>query len=366
MALLGSIRERVPDVFEDKSGSAGEDLLAEERERRQRRGWRVWDVLWGKKVAVVIVASALVALAMSLLLGDVILGQGPGPFVAARPEPAALHPEAGRPLRALEEVQASFVGRPMALGPGGFALVEHAVTGEVREITPVEIEYWEESGGAGAEFLETGVGRVVWNPGPDGWGMWWQDDSEARELQPDVYFARAEWHAKQRDELEHAVRVVSLGLREVSAINFDYWRAGPSEELLAIASALGEIHPVVSEYGRWEAVPLQWHCSEDLEQRYRMYVSPGCPPENYMIALSGAWVSLGVVAEYLEAIGSVGTTIDSMGMRDLQESNLRLEVAYLVSDLLDAVGILQVSLERLRQESIGQELPIELYLFRGV
>ena len=365
MAVLDGIRGRVPDVFEDKAGSAGEDLLAGERERRQRPKWRVWDILWGKKAAALIVATALVALGMAMVVGDLSVGDGPAPFVAAQPAPAAPHPEAGRALQAIEQVQASLVGRPLLLGPGGLPMVEHAVTGEVREITPVEVEYWEDSGG-GAEFLDTGVGRVVWNPGPDGWGMWWVDDSENREVQPDVYFARSDWHAKQRDELEHAVRVLSLGLRQVSVVNLDQWRAGPSEELVVIASALRDTHPVVSEYGRWEAVPLQWHCSEDLEQRYRMYVSPGCPPESYMIALAGAWVSLGVVAEYLEAIGSVGTTMDSMGMRDLQESNLRLEVAYLLSDLLNVVGILQVSLERLRQESIGQELPIELYLFQGV
>lgn len=58
-----------------------------------------------------------------------------------------------------------------AVGTERLPVIEHSLTGAVREVTPVELEF-----PANRPYLPAGSTGVVWNPGPRGLGLWRRHD----------------------------------------------------------------------------------------------------------------------------------------------------------------------------------------------
>lgn len=344
------------------------DILAAERTRR-RRGLTARIPLLRLLNARVFAAGVVLAVAGGLGLAfwqngspSVRLPGGVETPVAA----AAPHPEAGRALKGVEVLQAEWLGRPVRLGEGGLPVVEHGVTGEVREMTPVEVEYWEETHGGVSPFLDTGVNGVVWNPGPDGWGMWWRDNSLQAELLPDARFTRERWRDKQERELAEAAALLSLALLELEGYEVERWVEGPSARIAGLMARLRAVHPVVAEHGFWEGVPVQWLCDDGLEAAVTLGVSQGCPPAHYMDFLYEAWGRLGAVSDHLSGLARLGLVIDRLSARDYYELTARDEFLYAFLEVEDLVGRLFIALDGLRQVSVGQELPLNVRLFERV
>ena len=236
-------------------------------------------------------------LGMVLLVGFVATGvvavviEGPGGYRVRGldigvEESAGVNVDAGRPLVAGELGLAARYGRPLYLGDGGLPVVEFG-DGAVRELTPVEAEF-------DSVFLyeDAGYGRVVWGPGPRGWGMWWKDQSETELLRPARVFARLGWRDKQEEELEVAAVVVSYGVALLVYSDMEIWQRGLGEPLVNLMEGLKERHRVL-ELGHWGAVPGQWVCDERLESDLNQGVTQGCPSSEYRVLLRESWERMG-------------------------------------------------------------------------
>ncbi len=334
------------------------DILAEERERRQRRGR--WQFLWP--------GSWLYGKVGVVVLGVFIVGglawagyQGVGGGLAQGAEPSVevvIHPEAGRGLTAVEYAAAERFGVPLELGEGGLPLIRVKATGEVREVTPVELEYH-----SSRPFLESEVLGVVWNPGPRGWGMWWRDNSEMEAVRTQALFPRLAWAEKQERELAYAAWMVSEALRLVSLMDLEVWRPGLGPVVLELTSRLRSRYPQ-ADYGEWGLVPLSWQCDPGLESDLHQGITQGCPGPEYLTALESAWTRVGVVVAMLEGIGRLAERMDNVGAAELYQSDYLLGQTYLMVDVLQEVEALGSSLERLLELSVSVELPVNVHLFR--
>ena len=340
-------------VWEERPRESAQDILAEERVR-PRRLW--WPGNWFVGRAGLVFLAVFVAVGLGWA---VFSRMGPGdvrPAVPGNVFPGD-HPEAGRGLTVQEGSAAARYGVPLFLGDGGLPVVRMAVTDEVRELTPVEMEFE-----SALPFVSAGHGSVVWNPGPRGWGMWWVDDTERRELRPDVSFSRVRWWRKQQEELRLATAEVSNGLRLVRSMDFEVWREGIGPELAARVAGLKSRYPV-TRYGHWGAVPLQWVCDSELESDLNQGLTQGCPGGPYMEVLGDAWTRLGAVVELLDGMGRLGAEMDAMRSHDLYQSDLLLMQVYALADLMGAVEELTESLDILWDETGARGLPVAVRLF---
>ena len=336
-------------------GFVSGDILADERVLRSRRRW--WSPaswLSGRAGLVVLVAFLLLG-PLYLYFNDRISW-----LRADRSSVSTYIPqsnEAGRDLTPSEFAMARFFGEPIRLGDGGFPVVRLDTTGEVRELTPVEVEF-EES----ARFASTGENNVVWGPGPRGWGIWWKDQTEVNLLASGSYFTRYRWFEKQKDELSLAVSEVSRGLHLVEAMDFSLWSSEVSGPLYVLTNDLKMRYRPVA-FGHWGVVPMQWQCNESFEEELNQGMTQGCPGLEYLSALGDAWVSVGKVVERMQGMSRLGVFMDRMGSRDLHQSDVIMDQVYHASDLLEDVSELERALADLERVSSRREMTIAVRLF---
>lgn len=230
-------------------------------------------------------------------------------------------------------------------------------------MTPVEEDYFEQTRFEPAPFVSTGYRDVVWNPGPSGWGMWWRDDSLARELHPDLAFPRFGWRDRQEYELRTLLRLLSAALTHVQSIDVEHWATGQAEPLLVMGEAAFSLHPLAERHSAWASVPGQWMCDPALEAALTQGVSFGCPSSAYHAQLADTWAQAGQVASALRGMGRVGSVIDGLSARDRHVSTAVPEFIYMGTDLAESVKSLERSLAGLRAVSADEQLPVTLYLF---
>ena len=330
------------------------DILAEER-ARPRRMW--WPGNWLRgRAGVVAVVLFLAGSTAYLAWGWVDL---PGGGVSAPAPGAADHPEAGRSLTPVEYAAGRRYGRPLFLGDGGLPMVRLDSTDEVRELTPVEMEHT-----SSAPHVSAGRQDVVWTTGPRGWGLWWEEDPEGDVMNAFVEFPRMAWHERQDGELARAVDRVSLAMRFLGAMEFRPWLKGLGEPVYLISDGLRARYPVTA-YGLWSEVPERWACSDTLEADLNQGVTQGCPGDEYMTALRGAWFELGHVVYIMHGMGALGVRMDRMDAESLYQSELIGAQAYHMIDLLEEVAELDAALRLLRDISRREGLPITAILVFG-
>lgn len=282
-----------PSLLEGDERPAGGDLLAEERERRQRRrrGFRaVWPGFWltggtGLAILVVFLVSGLGWLGFrqwdqfDFPLGRADRPAPPAEAVTSGPEP----PERLRDLTAAEHAQAARFGSPLYLGAGGSPVVAVAATGTVRELTPFELELE-----SPVSYRSTRRGLVVQTAGPRGWGLWWRDTAELDSLAPLLSFDRRAWRDRQEAELNRTLRGIYLGFFVLNSLDYAQWERGLGEPLLSTMARVKEPYPPAG-WGLWSGVPGRWVCDAALERQLAQGVGPGCPGREYREALGDAW-----------------------------------------------------------------------------
>ena len=328
------------------------DILQEDRERRvrRRRLWYLWpgNLLSGK------FGMAVLALFLVGGLGWVLYSNISGAIEDRFPEEApaaAVHPDAGRALTAGEYTLAAFFGEPLYLGDGGLPVIRVPATGDVREVTPVEVAYDEP-----VPFVHSGFKRAMWGPGPRGWGIFWKDDSELRALAPVAAFTREAWREKQQDELARALRRHSRSVELLYLVDFDRWRPGVGLAVHQVSEDIRSWHPPV-EYGHWGSVPGLWVCDPQAESALTQGVTLGCPDSEYMLALSEAWISLGLV-DQVGGIGLVVGELEGMGSAQRAYSGLMLGLGDQLQDLVRLSDRLDIALDNLWRVSVDYDLPL--------
>ena len=348
---------------EDDSGEdSGADILAEERERRlrRRRGFRVFFLsnwLAGRAGVVILLAFLVGSLGwFGFQRWDDAQRLGPG---SGSPSLSASVPERAQDLSASEYSLASRYGRPLYLGAGGVPVVRVEGTGQVRELTSFELEF-----DSAFTRVPSPGGLVIEVPGPRGWGMWWQDMSEAHSLRSLVSFDRRSWASRQEGELSRVVRGISLGMQVVSGVNLELWDPGSGDSLLDLMAQIKDPYPPV-RHRHWSAAPGLWVCDLRLERDLHQGITPGCPGGEYLGALRDAWSRAGLVVERMEGIARLVHRMDGMSSEEFFQSNVRASFSYEVLDLAGDVREFDLALSRLRRVSREWDLPIVVDFMGG-
>ena len=330
-----------------------DDILVEEREHRSRSRFRYLhpgSFLTGKFgvfVLVLFLVGGLGWLAYESISGALARGQ-------AAPETLAAHPEAGRVLSPVEHTLASSFGEPMFLGDRGLPVIRVPGTGEVREITPVEVEFDEPF-----RFVPSGYRETIWGPGPRGWGIFWKDNSELRALAPVARFTRHSWRGKQQEELKLVLGQISAGMELLSLADPDRWRPGLGSALFELSEGVRGRYPPV-EYGHWGSVPGLWVCDLSAESALAQGLTLGCPDVEYLERLMDVWISAGAVVDHLGVIGLVLAELEGMDTAERDASGVGYDLVVLVQDLERMLDRVDVSVDALWQQSARDKLPIFL------
>ena len=230
-------------------------------------------------------------------------------------------------------------------------------SGNVRELTPVEAEFE-----SPFRFEEAGYGDVLWNPGPRGWGMWWEDQREREMLWAERVFSRLRWRDKQEEELGVAAWAVSLGLAMLLYVDWEVWEVGIGEPLVHLMEWMEERYPL-GERGYWSGVPGRWVCADQLEVALTQGVTQGCPGEEYEALLRESWVRLGVVADLLLGIGRVIQVADGMNTGELYDSEVRSRLGFYVLDLGREWGRMESAFRDMREGTAWRGLPVDVEFF---
>lgn len=363
----------------DAKGSGSEDLLAEERALAARgRWWKPWwlrsaavgDWFPGRKGAWA-AAAVLVALAGWLVYmmatGGVRSGSGAsGPWEA--PEDYTVNMEAGRVLRVGEVEVALAYGEPVELGVFGRPVVVHAGSGEERELTPLEVDFFEEHGRDGLAGVELGVNRVVWNPGPQGWGMWWREEAVERFSEPELLFTRERWREKQERELQWLAYRLEEAALVLNRLEDPLVRQrGIGAELAAVLDRMTDRYPSVREkrgVGAWAAAPTRWVCDEELELALTGGITQGCPGLDYRVVLSEVWGSGGAVYQELARLARLLNYLDGLSTEEYFGSGDVPGVFFGLVDLLEVEMLnLAVSVGELRRLSAEQQFFFSVEFF---
>lgn len=328
----------------------GPDILARERGRFWRRS-ALGRFLFSPWSAPAVVAAFLAVLLVPPWLGGSTPAEGspsPGPVPVV---------DSGRDLLPGEVIQASTFGRPLYLGDSGRPVIRHAVTGEVRELTPFEQDW-----GSFFPVRHTGVQDIVESPGPRGHGLWWRDRSANQQLSSYRAFGRHRWRQRQQAELSFMVSSLSIGADVLFSWHGGYVPVSFSDRLARVLEPVPERYPYVVRSGRWVQVPARWRCSAAIETALSQGLSPGCPSPVYLALLDEAWVSAGLLLEDVYQARSVLDVMDSLDSVAMSGSGLSGAYASALLDVARSQDRLDASLRVLWARSLAEDLPIYVEL----
>ena len=336
----------------------GRDILSEERVRGLRWWWP-GDWMPGRWLRGRFGLAVLFAFLLVWVFWSAFCGLRDGEAVRGGAGGSGSSPVLveQRALSSVEAVRAQGFGEPLYLGQGGLPVVRLGSTGEVRELTPVEWGY-----DSVFPYVDTGVGGVLWSPGPRGWGMWWLGNGEEEFLRPVGGFDREGWRAKQERELRLAAAAVTVSLRALRRADLDVWARG---ELAVVGVMMGGLRDrySVGVGGMWAGVPGRWVCDLELEGDLTQGLSQGCPGAGLEGLLQQAWSDMGVLIERLDGIGRVGAEMDKMTTKELYESEVLADMWYNFQDLGREVEEVNISLDRLSSGSLEAGLTVQAILF---
>ena len=347
----------------ERAQPSQQDILSEERERRSRsrsQGRRLWwpgNWLRNRLVGVVVLCSFLGAGLLVLVLVNpvsdsrVVPGVGPGA--------GDLVGDSGRDLTAGEISAASVFGNPYYLGDEGLPVVRHHATGEIRELTPVEMEF-----DSHLPYVAADDQSHYFSPGPRGWGIWWTNNSVLEAYGHHVRLTRGRWRERQEVELRNAVDRASEGLEVVASVNLERWETGWADSLSAIVSPVRARYEVMAFHDNWSALPDQWLCDIALERDMRYGLTEGCPTQDYLSSLSTSWSRVGHLLDIMEDLAETGRIMDNLSYSEQRDG-------FLVRPFVDRMAYLFTvqkdtsrSLDHLFFLSMDESLPISAEMFR--
>ena len=336
------------------------DILADERNtqkrKRKRRLFSKWHDLMSGRSGLFVLGGFLLVGLVAVVFQQVIGEDAPG-ISSYGAGAQQVHSESGRDLTPLEAADGLRYGRPLYLGDSGRPVVVLNATGEVRELTPVELEF-----PVNRHFVSTGYGRAVWSPGARGLGVWWNHDPELWLVSEAQYFDRLTWVNRQTGELQGMVSGLSPILLFVAGMDLNVWQPGWGELLAGRLTLLRDPYELATFY-QWGAIPDQWRCSDELESDLNQGVTRGCPTGEYTNTLSAVWVELGNVMEILAGLGRLGDVRDGQTLDVAIYSGLYAAQAHRTLDLYNAVDRLEVALGILHDVSAAERLSIGVELF---
>ena len=253
-------------------------------------------------------------------------------------------PRFGQDIAPLQRLRWQRFGRPLHIGPRGIPLIENEITGDVREMTELEMTFPH-----GMDYARDPVDRsVVYAPGPTGYAVRWWLPEVYDDLPPARAFDRVGWFVEHETRLEQAVADVSLGLTHVANVPPGSWNRRWGEELAAIAGAITDRH-AYGDPDYWVLVGALAYCSDSLEAAYRGGVTQGCPSRGYQDTVAVIWRDLGRLVTVMDRLGKsamlrshhqAGHLYRDVDVGDYQVRQLTLLDA-LLADVRDSFGRLR-------------------------
>ena len=330
-----------------------QDILVEERVRRRGslfRFLRPWSFLNRLGAGVLLFGFVISGVVVVYSGSSSDLAPG-GERIGIRGGPALA------PLTPSEMQRASDYGEPLYRGGGGLPVVRLSGTDTLRELTPLEWEF-----DSPVPFEPAGYGRVMWGPGPRGWGLWWDYGTRRRVIPPERGFDAESWRERQELELRWLADAVTVGLLSLDAFDAATWQAGPGDFLLELTGLIRERYDVPQ--GRaWTAVPVRWACLLELESALHQGLTQGCPSPAVMPLVLTSWYDLGVVVEHLEGLGRLAVVIDKMSPRQRANSEAEAEFWWYIEELPPLVAKSVASLDDLMFQSLELGMPMRATLF---
>ena len=237
------------------------------------------------------------------------------------------HPEAGRPLTSSEAGAATRFGDPIRLGDSGRPVVKFHSTGEVRELTPLELEFPEGS------VAEERGGGVLWAPGRLGWGIWWDGQEAEDAARKHLYMDRDGWVARQNLEIARALAGLENGMVGLLGMDLENWRSGQGLGMSVYMDSFVGAYPDVSP-GYWGTVGWRWMCDETLESELRHGVTEGCPSPEVSAGIGLVWTEVGLMAELLRGFAAIAAVRDIQTSKQAMVANTSNEMRLALNDLV--------------------------------
>lgn len=280
------------------------------RGRQRRRRWWWLDVGFGSLGPIVVLAVVLIFILSLGFLGLRLFAQHErDEHVAQLPasEEASLFdaPPAsnyGAPLSPAVRLQLARFGIPLHMGPRGIPLIQERVSGDVREVTPVEMSFPD---GEVAVPDERNA-DVLFAPGRMGQGVRWWSPEFVRGVEPPRPVDRVRWQRLQEEQLRAALRDVMLVFRHVTAVDSSRWDDRWGAELVALTEAVNERYGAGSS-DNWIFSSAFIACDEALEVIVNSGISAGCPSSVMVDALDRVYIALGQIMAHLGRIGHAST-----------------------------------------------------------
>lgn len=334
------------------SRASQEDLLAEERASRRRGLRRFLPFRFLNTGRGGLAFVLLFVLGGSGVLLFVPRDSDPYGRVVPDASPVQFDLSADGRLGVGEASVAARYGSPLGRSTDGVPIIQVESTGEIREITPLELEFAEEAPG-GISLLSSSLpahADVVWNPGPKGLGQYWEPRLRQRSLEPLLRFGRSDWLEWQEERLAEAVELLSQSISSLGGVAPGLWEPGAGQRIHQPIAELRELYPEAHLHDTWAGVPLRWVCDPSLEQSLTVGITLGCPGPGFDAKLVSAWDRVGSLGDSLALVGEAAIRGEAMGSRNLAISGLQQDIGHYILDLIPSARELD---NRLIALSIG-------------
>ena len=313
------------DLRAERDGAPGDGSSKRKGRRLRRLPWWLAHFLdWLSPGAVVAMLGILV-IAAGLMGARHLVQENRETAYSEQPESYApvsyegeVSPQWGQQLGALEELRYRRFGLPLHYGPSGVPLIEVERTGDVRELTEMEMEFPHDVN----ELSVPGAPGVVYAPGATGHGVRWREPVKYRDVPASRGVDRITWFKEQERLLNGALRDVNLVVAQVALVPPGAWDKRWAEDVQASVDAVNEKY-VAGDPDQWMLAGYRIRCNRQLDLEYRQGLTEGCPTAAYRDAVAMVWLHLGNVVD----------TVRRLAEAELLESNAAFRRFYEDADI---------------------------------
>ena len=255
-----------------------------------------------------------------------------------------ISPRWGQGFGSLEELRYSRFGRPLHYGPKGVPLVEDARSGDVRELTEMEMEFPHD-----VDYLSApDAPGVVYAPGATGHGVRWREPLKYRDIPESRAVDRVTWFKEQEHLLNQALRDVNLVVAQVALAPPESWDRRWAEGVQDSVDAINGKY-AAGDPDQWVIAGYRVRCNRQIDLEYRQGLTEGCPSPGYRDAVATVWLRLGEVVESTRRLAEAELLESNRGFQRFYEDAdiegyQRRQVAAIESGMRDVAG----SVERLK------------------
>lgn len=268
--------------------------------RRPRSFWWLADLRGRLGPGIVIAFLLVVVLTAGLLVFRYFYLKPDEPAVAAVPsifdgEPTANY---GRPLSPAVRLRLARYGIPLHMGPNGVPLIRERLTGDVREVTELELQHPESSD----PVPSAANADVVTVPGPHGTGVMWWEPRHLQDLPEPRYVDRVRWYQHQERQLNALTVDLVLVIDYVVSTPADRWDDRWGVGLVDLTTAITDKY-AFGNPDYWSFASRFISCDSALDLAMTSGIGSSCPSQSFAATVDQVYVAAGHIVGRLERVG---------------------------------------------------------------